>query len=164
MFGSKRKHTGIAALAALSLLLSVAVTPAAALTLEPGQGCDFGLSVDTGNGGPQHYREATDKDGNVLWWLSAGRGNDLVFTNLDSGATFSTNATGAAWKGVPHPDGSLTVTMTGQNVLIMFPTDVPAGPSTTIYSGRVVFDIGADGVYTIRSIQAAALDVCAMLS
>jgi len=30
----------------------------------------------------------------------------------------------------------------GHNVLILFPSDVPAGPSTTLYVGRVVFTVG----------------------
>ena len=38
---------------------------------------------------------------------------------------------------------------TGHNVLILFPTDVPAGPSTTLYVGRVVVTVDSDGVFAV---------------
>ncbi len=52
--------------------------------------------------------------------LTAGRGRTLRFVNTASGADFEVAA------------------LTGHNVLILFPTDVPAGPSTTLYVGQVV--------------------------
>jgi hypothetical protein len=48
-------------------------------------------------------------------------------------------------------------------VLILFPTDVPAGPSTTLYVGRVVFTVVGD-VFTLRSTSGTATDICAALS
>ena len=48
-------------------------------------------------------------------------------------------------------DGTSTYTTMGHLVLIMFPSDVPAGPSTTLYVGHVVFDVdNATGVFTLR--------------
>jgi hypothetical protein len=38
-----------------------------------------------------------------------------------------------------NTDGTATVENTGHNVLILFPTDVPAGPLTTLYVGRLVY-------------------------
>jgi hypothetical protein len=62
-------------------------------------------------------------------------------------------------------DGIATVTATGQTGVIMFPTDVPAGPSTTVYRGRVVFTIDlSTGVFTIISSTGTRTDVCAALS
>ena len=53
----------------------------------------------------------------------------------------------------------------GHLVLIMFPSDVPAGPSTTLYVGRVVFDVdNATGVFTLREARGNATDLCAALS
>jgi hypothetical protein len=53
----------------------------------------------------------------------------------------------------------------GHPVLIMFPTDVPAGPSTTLYVGRVVFDVdNATGVFTLKETHGKATDLCAALS
>jgi hypothetical protein len=63
-----------------------------------------------------------------------------------------------------NADGSQTVTVTGHNVLILFPTDVPAGPSTTLYVGRVVCTIGVDQVFTLKSTSGKATDICAALS
>ena len=63
-----------------------------------------------------------------------------------------------------NADGSQTVTVTGHNVLILFPSDVPAGPSTTLYVGRVVYTIGTDGVFTLVSTSGTATDICAALS
>ena len=56
------------------------------------------------------------------------------------------------------------MTATGHNVLILFPSDVPAGPSTTLYVGRVVYTIGTDGVFTLVSTRGTATDICAALS
>lgn len=162
-----KRGAALAMLAAAALLVG-AVGPAAAsdfyIEFEAGVACDFGLGVEGTLVGPQNYREFTDANGTVIWTLSAGRGNDLTFANLATGATLSTEATGAVTRTVFHPDGSYTTTMTGANVLIMYPTDVPAGPSTTLYHGRVVFDVGLDGVTTIRSTSGSAMDICAALA
>ena len=49
-----------------------------------------------------------------------------------------------------NPDGSQTVTATGHNGLVLFPTDVPAGPSTTHYIGRIVYHVDpTTGVFTL---------------
>jgi len=71
---------------------------------------------------------------------------------------------GAVQQSVVNADGSATVTSTGHNVLILFPSDVPAGPSTTLYVGRVVFTVGANGVFTVVSTSGSATDICAALS
>jgi len=148
MYGSLKKRTAVALLASSALLVApLAAAPVAAsdLTFPAGVACDFELAVDVGDGGPQNYRAFTDDAGQVLWWISAGRGNDLTFTNVSTGATLSLDATGAVSKAVNYPDGSSKLTMIGQNVLILFPSDVPAGPSTTLQVGRVVVDIDAGG-------------------
>ena len=54
--------------------------------------------------------------------------------------------------------------MTGHTILIMFPTDVPAGPSTTLYIGRVVFTVDPALVATIVSTAGRRVDICAALS
>ena len=53
----------------------------------------------------------------------------------------------------------------GHNGLILFPTDVPAGPSTTHYIGRIVFHARpTTGVFTLRQESNNQRDVCAELS
>jgi hypothetical protein len=124
---------------------------------------DFDLLVEF-NGGSQVMKEFTDKNGNVVRMLSAGKGPALSFTNLLTGATLSLKSNGSVIHTTVNPDGSSTVTDTGHNVLILFPTDVPAGPSTTLHVGRVVFTIDTSGVFTVQQVSGKTTDICAALS
>ena len=64
-----------------------------------------------------------------------------------------------------NPDGTHTVTATGHNGLIMFPSDVPAGPTTTHYIGRLVYLVDpATGVFTFVSSSGSRRDICAELA
>jgi hypothetical protein len=128
-----------------------------------GTACDFDLAVDVA-GGHQVEHIFVDANGNKVRTLSAGVGSQLTFTNLSTNATLALPANGAVTNTVFNADGSQTVTVTGHNVLILFPTDVPAGPSTTLYVGRVVFTIGVDQVFTLKSTSGKATDICAALS
>ena len=60
----------------------------------------------------------------------------------------------------------MTVSLTGWNVLFLFPTDVPAGPSTTLHVGRLVDeDDGlANFVVDERRTHSRTTDICAALS
>ena len=51
----------------------------------------------------------------------------------------------------------------GHTVLILFPTDVPPGPSTILYVGRLIFTIDAASVYTFQSFSGNATDICAAI-
>jgi len=104
----------------------------------------------------------TDRDGNVRT-ISAGKGTDLKFTNLDTAATLETPGNGANTLATVRPDGSQVV-MTGHNILFMFPTDNPPGPSTTLYVGRVEFTIDPAGNYTVLKSGGTETDICAALS
>ena len=86
------------------------------------------------------------------------------FTNLGTGDTLSLKANGSVEKIALHPDGTQTWMTMGHNVLILFPSDVPAGPSTTLYMGRVVFTVDTSGVFTLRSTSGKSMDICAALS
>jgi hypothetical protein len=96
--------------------------------------------------------------------LSAGKGSELSFTNLDTGATLSLTTGGSVTHITLNPDGSQTVTATGHTVLILFPTDVPAGPSTTLYQGRIVYTVDPDEVFTLQEVSGRETDICAALS
>ncbi len=54
---------------------------------------------------------------------------------------------------------------TGHNVIIMFPSDIPAGPTTVQYVGRVLLTISADGnsMFTFRQVNGTRTDICAAL-
>ena len=62
-------------------------------------------------------------------------------------------------------DGTQTVVATGHNGLILFPTDLPAGPTTTHYIGRIVYTVDpATGVSTLISMSGSGRDICAELA
>jgi hypothetical protein len=160
------KRVVAAAVVASATALGASVERAAAdsVTFPPGLVCDFGLSFDAG-ADTRSQHEFRDADGTLVRLLQAGRGTALTLTNDATGATLSLPANGATWNIVNHPDGTSTYTTMGHLVLFMFPTDVPAGPSTTLYVGRVVFDVDNNtGVFTLKETRGTATDLCAALS
>ena len=59
----------------------------------------------------------------------------------------------------------MTYTNTGHTGLILFPTDVPAGPTTTLYVGRMIYSVDpSTGVFTFLGSNGRQLDVCALLA
>ncbi len=137
--------------------------PDLSFDLPAGLACSFDLRIE-GWGGSQVYKEFYDKDGNLVRLLFAGTGSALTFTNLGTSATYSTKANGAVSHITLNPDGSATQVTTGHNIIILFPTDVPAGPSTTLYIGRVVISIDSVGNYTLLKASGTSTDICAALS
>jgi uncharacterized protein RhaS with RHS repeats len=88
------------------------------ITLPAGQACpDFGITIDIIP--PDNRVEKTfyDKNGNVVRYLDAGKGNELVFTNSTTNFTFRLKAGGAVEQTTLNPDGTQTVVATGQEVL-----------------------------------------------
>jgi hypothetical protein len=166
-----RRHRGSLSVILVALILTWAAvlgsgSPATAdtLVLPAGVACEFELHIDV-SGGNLIIREFEDKDGQAVRLLTAGKGFTLVFTNAETGATFSLKSNGAVTRTTINPDGSKTVTSTGHNVLIFFPTDMPAGPSTTLYEGRVVYTVvGTDEVFTLLESSGQTTDICAILS
>jgi hypothetical protein len=134
------------------------------LDLPAGLACEFGLQVTIDSSTHRVNKEFYDKNGNLVRVLTAGKGDDLSFVNLDSGATLSLKGNGSVAHIAQNPDGTQTWRTTGHNVLILFPTDVPAGPSTTLYVGRVVFTVDTSGVFALRSTNGKSMDICAALS
>jgi len=133
------------------------------IDLPAGVACSFPLRVEIWNNTNRVFKEFTDKNGNVVRILTAGKGNTLAFTNLLTGETVQLKANGAVEHITLNADGSQTWEVTGHNVLILFPTDVPAGPSTTLYVGRVVFTVDTSGTFTLQSTSGTATDICAEL-
>ena len=96
--------------------------------------------------------------------LSAGVGSDLVFKNLATGATYALRGNGAVgWTRI-DASGSTRITLTGHNVVFYFPSDVPAGPSTTLVVGRENIAVDAAGNFTRLSRSGNTTDICAALS
>jgi hypothetical protein len=124
----------------------------------------FDLQIEGWNG-KQHVKEFKDKNGNVVRALSAGRGSALRYTNVSTGQTFSSKSNGAVAHTTYNPDGSSTLKLTGHNVVILFPTDSPPGPSTTLYDGgRVVISIDASGNFTVKEESGNKTNICAAVS
>ena len=162
--GSIKRLVAVAVVAS-AMVLGTAVEWAAAATqtFDPGVACSFGVRLDEGTD-TRSVHEFKDADGNVVRLLLAGRGTPVTLTNVDTGASLSLPANGAPWSIVNH-NGTSTYTTMGHLVLILFPTDIPAGPSTTLYVGRVVFDVdNTTGVFTLRETRGRATDLCAALS
>jgi hypothetical protein len=143
---------------------SAAADDPTVLTFAAGEACVFALRVEI-RGGTQVFKEFRDKDGKVVRTLSAGKGSALTFTNLATNATLSLDANGSVSQVTSNNNGLQTFVTTGHNVLILFPTDVPAGPSTTLTVGRVVFTVDtSNGVFTLKEVSGLSTDICAALS
>jgi hypothetical protein len=143
--------------------LLVGVPPAAAadfeLTLPAGTACPgFALHI-AGSGG--NYATRSFVNGRTV---SAGTGFALEFTNVSTGETFTTKSNGAAQQTITNPDGTETVMSVGHRVIVLFPSDSPAGPSTTLIVGRIVYDVDEFGNFTVRSVKGNTTDICALLS
>ena len=167
MWRSFVKRMSVAAAVALTTALAFSADAAVAavhLKFPAGVACDFELAIDVAGGDKRVDRTFVDANGSTVRILSAGVGSQLTFTNLSNDATTAFPANGAVTQTVFNADGSQTVTLTGHNLLILFPTDVPPGPSTTLYVGRVVFTVDANFVYTLESTRGRATDICAALS
>jgi hypothetical protein len=129
-----------------------------------GRACSFPLRIDF-SGGHRVDREFTDKNGNPVRILSAGKGFLETFTNLDTGVTVTYKTGGSVSQIIVNPDGSLTFVATGHNVIILFPEDEPAGPSTILYLGRFVATVDPiTFVGTVQEITGTQIDICAALS
>lgn len=133
------------------------------LTFPDGMACNgFDLQIE-GWFGKQHVKEFIDKNG-IVRILSAGTGSTLRYTNLATGETFSSKSNGAVTRVTYNPDGSSMNELMGHNVLILFPTDFPPGPSTTLYTGRVVYTNDADFNSTVLQESGQKIDICATVS
>ena len=128
-----------------------------------GNACEFDLQID-GSGGNQVQREFFDKDGNLVRTLSAGTGSALTFTNLGTGAALALQSNGAVSHVTKGPGGLDTWDSNGHNVIILFPTDDPPGPSTTLYVGRVEYTVDANFTFTLLRSSGRKTDICAALS
>ena len=165
------------ALALTTLAAAALVAPAQTaladtfFILPAGIGCDFNLGFKS-SGGNLHTKEFTDENGDVVRILTSGKGVLLTYTNYGTkpkkpvaGESITIRTDGSVAETVVNPDGTLTVTATGHNGLIMFPTDVPSGPSTVHYIGKIVYNIDPEtGVFTLVSTSGQEIDVCAELA
>ena len=166
---ARRLVAGVAALALAAAVAVATAAPASAERATHGRG-DFEFELlpagtacagfDLNLVGTADKRAIKKLDNGVL--IEAGNGFDLTFTNLSNGNSITLLSNGSVARTTINGDVS-TVESTGHNVLILFDTDVPAGPSTTLYEGRLVYTVGADGVFTVVSSSGKTTDICALL-
>jgi hypothetical protein len=151
--------------------------PCPPLQLDAGMACvGFALGIDFLP--PEHRVEKTflDKNGNLLRSFRAGQGTTFFFSrfevidaannlcHLTSSISVKTNGSVESITCCTNK-GEQIWTTTGHNLLILFPTDAPAGvgPSTNLYSGRLVFFQTGDNHTTLQSFNGSATDICAAL-
>lgn len=166
MTARKTRKAAIAA-TALAMMGSTASAGAAAASdfsvqFPAGTACAFPLRVD-GTGGHRIEHTFPNKNGTGRV-LTTGTGSALTFTNETTGAAESLRSNGAVQRTTTLADGSTLNVMTGHNVLILFPTDVPAGPSTTLYTGQIVFNATPSGDFTLLDTHGTSRDLCAELT
>ncbi|HET9645677.1 MAG TPA: hypothetical protein VFP68_20500 [Burkholderiaceae bacterium] len=148
------------------LALAAAAGPALAdfqelVTFPAGVACQFELKVE-GDGSGVRVNKVP---GGGRWTsISAGTGSDLKLTNVSNGSWITLEGNGAVNLTRPSDNGSYISTLTGHNIVFMYPTDTPAGPSTTLYIGSVTLRIDSVGNSTIVSSSGRKRDLCAELS
>ena len=135
---------------------------AAVLDFEAGVACDFPLRVSS-TSGLMREKQFLDGAGATVRLIQVGTGVSRTYTNPTNGKSIITKAQGSAIQ-MTVADGVATVTANGENTLILFPSDVPAGPSTTVYQGRIVYTVDLiTGVFTLLSTSGTRLDICGAL-
>jgi hypothetical protein len=138
------------------------------INLPEGFACpDFPLRIDITNNPNRVVKEFTDENGNVVRIIEAGRANEFLLTNVESGKTILFKGRGSVAKTTVNADGTTTVENNGHTGVVLFPNDVPLPgdtvPSTTLYIGRVVYTIDANGTFTVESASGRTVDICAEL-
>jgi hypothetical protein len=160
---STRRVAPAVLLAALTASVTSSASAATVIPVPAKDSCvAFGLEI-TASDGKVRMRTLKDRNGKPARTISVATGVTLTYTNVVSKESVSIKTSGSVSNTVTNPDGTQTVTLTGHNGLIMFENDVP-GPSAIQYTGRVVFTIGKDGVFTLISATGPALDICAELT
>jgi hypothetical protein len=124
----------------------------------------FDLRIEFWDAKNRVEKEFTDRNGNVVRLLFAGKGDLLALTNLDSGESLIMRTGGSVSHITVNPDNTQTSVNTGHNVVVFFPTDVPAGPSTKLYVGELVYTVDTFGVFTLERVTGTSTDICAALS
>jgi hypothetical protein len=166
MSGQFASRTLLTATLAVMAALAVPQVVAAQepMVLPAGQACEFELQIESDTNPNRVFREWRDSDGKLVRTLEAGQAGDVTLVNNGTGASLTLEGQGAVNHTTYNPDGSWTTSLTGHYVLIMFPTDIPAGPSTTLYVGRVTYTSTPNGTFTLVGSSGTQRDLCAELS
>jgi hypothetical protein len=161
-----RLRTAAATVFATAILLCGAASTASAAEIElpAGEACDFPLGLD-GGAFPPERKTFTDPNGNPIVVLSAGKSGAVTYTNLDTTESLTFPSRGTALRDTTQSDGTHLLEFSGNVGLRLFPSDVPAGPSTTQINGRLVLSFDpATGFTVVLKQKGNQIDVCAGLS
>src|SRR3954447_17446259 len=131
MFAKMGRHGILAAALGFALAIAVpgaaAAAPSHALEFAAGEACTFSLAIDVHAAG----KRVTQEHNGVM--VSTGTAAALTFINLATGESVSFRSNGAVQIAEPAGGGRTTLTLDGHNVVILFPSDTTAGPSTTLH-------------------------------
>jgi hypothetical protein len=160
-----RLRTATATVFATAILLGGTASTASAaehdLTFGAGVACAFPLALD-GGALPPERKTFTDPNGNPIVLL-AGKSGAVTYTNLATGNSLTFPSRGTALQITTQPGGTQLFEFSGNVGILLFPTDNPAGPSTTQINGRLV--LKQEGtVTTVLKQEGNQIDVCAALS
>jgi hypothetical protein len=134
----------------------------------PFEACpNFNVSLSF-SGGNQGLRVTRVHDG-VIYTVTSGSGTTITFYAVDKkgnilkSVTFDTKA--SVTKTAQSGDNT-TYQVNGFGTLLLFPTDQPGGPSTTVYNGTVTFTLVTDTGLLVSTVlnKGRQFDICAALS
>lgn len=162
-----RALVSAALLAGLTLLAPPAAN--AEEIFGPFEACpNFNVSLSF-SGGNQGLRVTRVHDG-VIYTVTSGSGTTIKFYAVDPdtgvllrSVTFDTKA--SVTKTAQSGDNT-TYQINGFGTLLLFPTDQPGGPSTTVYNGTVTFTLVTDTGLLVSTVvnKGRQFDICAALS
>lgn len=170
---TSRRRTGITSMAGVALLCALPTWTAQAadqtIDLPAGIACpDFPLRIEITNNPNRVVKEFRDANGDVVRIIEAGKANDFRLTTMTTRKTIFFKGRGSAARTTVNADGTTTVENNGHTGVVLFPADVPLPggtvPSTTLYVGRVVYMIDANGIFSVQSASGRTVDICAELT
>ena len=91
---------------------------------------------------PPERKTFTDPNGNPIVVL-AGKSGAVTYTNLDTNESLTFPSRGTALRVTTQSDETQLLEFSGNVGILLFPLDVPAGPSTTQINGRLVLSVGS---------------------
>jgi len=103
----------------------------------------------------------TDKEGNTVKLIGVFPGNTLTFTNLETGTSITTGATGLFQARLLH-DGSSSFLVTGHGA--WFGNPITGEPGIWFQTGRIQATFDADGNLTSIDSAGTLVNLCAQLA
>jgi hypothetical protein len=138
--------------------------PPGEFIIPAGLGCSFELGLDS-SAGEVRTITFTTENGQPGRIISVKTGVVLTYTNRETGASVTIKTSGSVTSAVPIDGETEMRTATGHNGLILFPDDVPNGPTTTQYNGKIVYTYNTvTGFIQVIETSGKATDICAELS